>query len=94
MKIDKEKINECGHDLMMLSNEMNSLISDMFDNLSSIQRNNSWVGNSAEKFIKQIELDKLDAIDLKNELYQYGKYLQLVSEKYEDIINECECDKF
>lgn len=90
MNVDTIKIREAGAELISLSNELNSNINDLFERLVKIPTSSfEWVGASALEFSRIANVEKIDYINLRKCLYNYGKFLLDVSEEMERAIKEC-----
>ena len=90
LNVDTKKIREAGITIMALSNELGANITDLFDRLVKIPTVSfEWVGSSALEFSRLANAEKIDYINLKNNLYNYGKYLVDTAEDMERAIQEC-----
>lgn len=90
LDIDTRKIREAGMSIMNLSNELGANINDLFDRLVKIPTVSfEWVGNSALEFSRIANAEKIDYINLKNNLYNYGKFLVDTAEDMERAQQEC-----
>ena len=87
INIDTVKINECGQDLVKLSNEMNMIINQMFTRINNISGSEGiWVGPGAEKFKQYANIDKKQYTTFIDNFYKFGKYLIDYSSSYEQLI--------
>lgn len=90
LNIDTAKLKEAGKDIINLSMELNSNINDLFDRLVKIPTVSlEWVGAGAMEFSRIANAEKIDYINLKNCLYNYGKFLVDTAEDMERTIREC-----
>lgn len=93
MEIDTVKMRDCGKDIISLTGELNITIEAMFNRLSNMPINTKeWVGNSSLEFVRIANLDKIQYLELKKALYQYGKYLIDCADYLEKTINEVRRD--
>ena len=89
IKIDTQKIRECGKDIMNLSTELNEIITSLFDHINTLTNTTGeWKGNSANRFIADTNIDKIQYLNIKNAIYQNGKYLTSYADLMENVINE------
>lgn len=88
--VDTIKLKESGNEIIKLSNEFNSNVNDLFDRLVKIPTVSlEWVGESALEFSRIANVEKIDYINLKNNLYNYGKFLIDTAEEIESAMQEC-----
>ncbi len=94
IKIDTKKVNESGHDLMLLSDELGQLIDELFLRLTCMNTKTfEWVGKAADEYIRNLKNEKTEYVIFKNELHDFGKYLTVVANTYESKIESCRYDK-
>lgn len=84
--IDTIKIQNCGNDIVKLSNDLEILIESLFSDLSKINTNLIWVGKSADYFVEQSKLDKNQYINFQKKLTELGKTLQENADNYNKSI--------
>lgn len=76
IKVDTIKMRECGNDIMQISNEIGSELDNLFDRITKMPiKTFEWTGLAAQAFASKAKLEKIQYVELKNSLYQYGKYL-------------------
>lgn len=80
--IDTKELYTCGQDIMKLSNELSTLIEELFTKLNAINKG-IWIGPSANEYVRRTKLQKLEYTRLKNSLYLYGKNLSDIASEYE-----------
>ena len=89
--IDTDKVNNAGKDIMMLSNDLNSAIDEMFNRLTLMSaKTHEWVGDSTLKYEKACKVDKEEYAELKNEVYNLGKFLTDVANSYDVTVKKDE----
>lgn len=88
INIDTTKIRECGTEIIELSKEMNEIITIMFNRISNITTTGEWIGVSAASFIEEAKIDKIQYLNIKNNIYSYGKFLLDYADTMEQKINE------
>ena len=90
LNIDTAKLRESGNEMIKLSNELNANVNDLFDRLVKIPTVSfEWVGESALEFSRIANAEKIDYINLRKCLYNYGKFLVDTAEDMERAIKEC-----
>ena len=90
LDIDTRKIREAGISMINLANELGSNINDLFERLEKIPTVScEWVGESAMEFSRIANAEKIDYVNLKNNLYNYGKFLVNTAEDMERAQQEC-----
>ena len=83
--VDTEKLRQCGNDLIRLSQDLSQLSTGLYDRISNMPMiTQEWIGNSSFDFASKAMTEKVDAVDLKNQLYVFGAYLIGISDKYEE----------
>ena len=90
-QMDTIKLKECGKDIINLTQELNEALTTLFtriDNMPTVT--GEWVGDSANEFVRILNIEKKDYIALKNNLADYGKLLLNTSEKLELCVNNNE----
>ncbi len=76
IKVDTVKMRECGNDIMQISNEIGSELDNLFERLTNMPTKTfEWTGSAAQAFATRAKYEKIQYVELKNSLYQYGKYL-------------------
>lgn len=73
--VDIPKLKENARNIIQLSNELNSIFSNIFDDLESVSIKNIWLGNSALDFVKKAKLEREQYIKLKDTIYEEGKLI-------------------
>ena len=87
--IDTIKIRECGKDIISLSIEMKEIIDTMFKRINNINiSTGEWLGDSADLYIKEALIDKIQYLNMQDSIYKNGKYLIEYSDNMERIANE------
>lgn len=86
--IDTEKIKECGNDIVKLSNDLNQIIENLYERIINMPtKTGEWQGNSAIDFSRRANIEKNQAISLKNCLYDFGLTLIENADKYNNEVN-------
>ena len=89
INMDTQRIRECGNDIMSLSVELNEIITVLFNHINTLNnKTGEWKGNSANHFIADANIDKIQYLKMKDSIYQNGKYLTDYADSMEKIINE------
>lgn len=89
INIDTTKIRECGTEIIELSKEMNEIITTMFNRISNMNSiTGEWIGASATSFIEEAKIDKIQYLNIKSNIYNYGKFLLDYADTMEQKINE------
>ena len=92
--IDTDKVNTAGKDIMMLSNDLNSAINEMFDRLTLMStKTREWVGDSTLRYERNAKNEKQEYVTLKDEIYNLGKFLTDVANSYETTVKTNEYNK-
>lgn len=89
LNIDTNKIRECGASIIELSKEVNEIVATMFTRINNMSiSTGEWVGTSANVFIKNANIDKLQYLNMRTSIYNYGKFLLDYADTLEQKINE------
>lgn len=89
INIDTTKIRECGTEIIELSKEMNEIITTMFTRINNMNvTTGEWVGASANLFTETAKIDELQYLNIKSNIYNYGKFLLDYADTMEQKINE------
>ena len=76
IKIDTVKMRECGNDIMDLSMEIGEEFEAIFNRIIDMPNKTfEWTGSAADAFAMRTKFEKVQYMELKNCLYNYGKYL-------------------
>lgn len=76
IKANTTKMRECGNDIMTISNEIGTEFNNIFDRISNMPTSTfEWTGESANAFVLKANSEKVQYMQLKDVLYNYGKYL-------------------
>ena len=88
IKVDTNKLKECGTDMINLSLELKEQINGLFDALLNVEKR-CWIGNSAKIFVANTKLEKAQYIKFAESLYNEGKFIlnstQSIDNKIEKI---------
>ena len=89
LNIDTQKMRECGNDLLMLTIELNTLFTELFERLEKISDvSGEWVGLSANQFISQVKVDKVQYFNLNNSIAKEAKLLINASDELDAYISK------
>ena len=90
INIDTTKIKQSGQDIVKLSQELNALIEILYGKIYNMPvLTGEWVGASAQLFAKQANnVEKKDAIAIKDTLKKFGDELIDSAERYEVEISK------
>lgn len=89
LNIDTQKMRECGNDLLMLTIELNTLFTELFERLEKISDvSGEWVGLSANQFISQVKIDKVQYFNLNNSIVKEAKLLIKASDELDTYISK------
>lgn len=85
INIDTAKMKQCGHDMLKLSRELNEVIEGLYSKIYNMPvLTGEWVGASAQLFAKQANnIEKKDAIAIKDTLKKFGEELIDSAERYD-----------
>ena len=92
INVDTNKIQEASKDIIAITEEMNELITFIFETIQKISNANggAWIGDSANQFVYEAMIDKANYITLKNDIYEFGKYLGDYAHTMDKEITEVE----
>lgn len=86
LKVDTVKMHECSKEIMDLSNTINETLTKIFDRFDNIcTKTHEWSGDSETEFVKRLDIEKIDYYEFKDEIYQYGRYLDDRTSKIERV---------
>jgi hypothetical protein len=90
MNIDTTKIKQSGYDILKLSYELNEIIENLYSKINNMPvLTGEWVGASAQLFAKQANnVEKKDAIAIKDTLKKFGEELIASAERYDTEIRK------
>ena len=89
LNIDTQKMRECGNDLLILTIELNTLFTELFERLEKISDvSGEWVGLSANQFISQVKVDKVQYFNLNNSIAKEAKLLIKASDELDTYISK------
>lgn len=86
--IDTVRIRECGQEIVELSKGMNTLVNELFDRICKMSDRGIWIGESANQFISEAQIDKIQYLNMKDSIYNYGKYLIDYADSMDKTIGE------
>lgn len=76
IKADTTKMINCGNEIMQLSIEIGQDINTLFTRLQKMPfSTGEWTGKAAQAFATNLNKEKIQYVQLKNSLYDIGKYL-------------------
>ena len=85
--IDTVKVRESGNDLLMLSNDLNNAVKELFERLTLVpSRTKEWVGASADEYVRKLSADRVEYNTLIEEVRRLGNFLVDVSNAYDTAI--------
>lgn len=85
--VDTKKIQEAGNDIIRLTEELNEAINTLYSRISSVNSySGGWTGTSAEEFIRKSNIEKKQYVELKNQLFNCGKFLLNTADRYETTV--------
>lgn len=74
--INTEKISEDSKDMLLLISEIKEIFDDTFDTLyNMVDKNNIWLGYSADMFKNDVLIDKQNYIHFRESLNKYSNFL-------------------
>ena len=83
LNIDTNKLKNCGTDVMDLAISYGEYIDGLFKSLENV----SWAGVSSDEFVERLKLEKKQYLQLKNNLYNEGKFFKESALELENTIN-------
>lgn len=76
IEADTNKMRECGNDIMQLAIEIGDQFNNLFNRIQNMPvKTGEWTGVAASTFVSSVLAEKAQYMQLKDELYNYGKYL-------------------
>ncbi len=88
IRVDTTKMRESGQDIMDLALELESEFNNLFERIAKMPTTTfEWTGAAANAFAKNAQAEKVQYMQLKDTLYNYGKYLNSCAELLEKDIN-------
>lgn len=82
--VDTKKLNECGHDIISLTKELNEEFDALFTRIANMNtRTFEWVGSASEDFIRRSNIEKIQYTKMINTLNKYGKVLIETASEYD-----------
>lgn len=81
-------IKESGRELVELSKEFNEIVNILFSQISTLDTANVWIGESANLFKQYADKEKIQYYNLKDNIYNYGKYLIDYANGMENAVSE------
>lgn len=76
IEADTNKMRECGNDIMQLAIEIGEQFNNLFNRIQNMPvKTGEWTGVAASTFVSSVLSEKAQYMQLKDELYNYGKYL-------------------
>lgn len=85
VSIDTVKLRECGNDVMQLSANLNEVLNELYKRIDSMpEKTLEWTGSSAQRFVQKVDVEKIEYLKLKQIIYDYGKYLVVAADRYDD----------
>jgi hypothetical protein len=86
--MDTKTIYENGKEIMRLATDLNDLLISLYDRLTIMpEKTLEWTGPSAYEFVRRLNVEKKDYFIYKDNLYQYGKILSDMADRFEKVIN-------
>ena len=81
--VDTTKLKKGGEDIVKLSNDFKELCNGLYSRLYNIPyKTGEWYGTSAIKFSESTIDEKIESLEFKNELYEFGKTMIEVANSY------------
>lgn len=87
VKVDGNKLVECGEEIIRLTNEYNQLINDLFAKITSIQAT-AWTGNGASKYVARVRQEKNNYVVFGNCIRSYGSAIKNAGQNFNYIIDK------
>lgn len=87
--VDTNKLREDSRSLVELTKELNEEINSLYLRISNMgTRTLEWVGSSSENFIRRSNIEKVQYVKMINSLTKYAKFLEIVANEYDSLINK------
>ena len=88
INVDTVKLKECGKDIMTISTEIGNELENLFERIAQMPTvTKEWVGQGAIAYAQKAQAEKIQYMQLKDTLYNYGKYLVDCSNKIDTEVN-------
>lgn len=93
VNVDTVKLRECGNDVMQLSAHLNEVLNELYKRIDSMpEKTLEWTGNSAERFVQKLDMEKREYLKLKQIIYEYGKHMVIAADRYENAASKNRLD--
>jgi len=66
----------CSSDIIKLSQDLEIIFNEIFNEMNNLVTNGVWSGNAALEFVKKVNLEKINYINFRKNLYNYGVVLK------------------
>ena len=84
MDVDIAKMNECGTDIIRLVNEYREALNDLYTKIQHMpNQTQEWVGVSAERFARQLDIDRKMYEELANTVQSYADAMIIAANSIE-----------
>lgn len=84
--IDENIINECGNNILLLTEDLKKNIDLLFLKLSQVNTTGKvWYGSASDAFVQRCKVEKIEYDKYVEILKQYGTNLKNISELYNTI---------
>lgn len=94
VNVDTSKLREAGNEIIKLSSELNDNVNGLFERLAKMPVvTREWVGESATEFARLANIDKINYQNLRNSVYNYGRFLIISADQLERAIKDCSYNK-
>ena len=89
LRVDTEKLNTSGEDIITLTRELNEELNAFFERVTNIGvKTNEWIGASSQEFVTRTNMEKIYYNKIVNTLNSYGKILISASNEYKTHVNK------
>ena len=84
IEVDTVKLNNCGNDIIKLSQDLSDLCNELYDRINNIPTvTHEWQGSSADAYVKKALEEKIQVVDFKDQLYAFGDNMVKSAQDYE-----------
>ena len=85
--VDTKILREKGTNVMKLALDLNEMLMSLYKRIGSMPLSTGeWVGETANEFVRILNVEKLQYFRLKDEIYKYGKILVASADVFESKV--------
>lgn len=83
INVNTAKMIDCGNDIIKKTTECNNLLTEIFNELANLNKT-SWSGSTADKYVEQVRIQRVQYKNLTNSLINYGNIIKNAGYKLEN----------